>query len=294
MRGYRGVKYTLFIFCYIFWVVSAVLIVVGVYAKIAKEKDVVDSLSVDPALFLILLGSTLFLLNFFGCSGSLRNSTCLLNAFLVLLVLVLILQFAAAAVCFIFTEQVLERSERLLMRAVVRYRDDPDLQNAIDFVQKKFGCCGVQSHRDWNRNPYFICNEGNPSLEACGVPYSCCRNNSNQTVLNTMCGYGMQNQDQDQNQDREDQNENPDQNLDQIFTVGCMDQISWWTKKNLMLVGGLTLAMLMLEVSLLVLASIQVWWILRVRKKNRQRSQSRKSTRTDNFWFPPFADFNEE
>ncbi|XP_047199137.1 tetraspanin-33-like [Hippoglossus stenolepis] len=79
MRGYRGIKYTLFICCYVFWVVSSALIAVGIYAKIAKEKDVVDTLTADPALLLIVVGSVMFLITFLGCCGSLRNATCLLK-----------------------------------------------------------------------------------------------------------------------------------------------------------------------------------------------------------------------
>lgn len=33
--------------------------------------------------------------------------------------------------------QVMERTERLMMKAIVRYREDQDLENAIDFIQKK-------------------------------------------------------------------------------------------------------------------------------------------------------------
>ncbi|XP_029943111.1 tetraspanin-33 [Salarias fasciatus] len=292
MRGYRGVKYSLFCLCYVFWVVSAVLIAVGVYAKIAKEKGVVDSLSVDPALFLICVGSFLFLLTFLGCSGSLRNAPCLLNAFLSLLLLVLVLQIVAGCVCFLFTDQVLERSERLLMRAVESYRDDPDLQNAIDFVQRKFGCCGVGGHGDWDRNPYFTCRHGNPGLEACGVPYSCCRRHGNQTVLNTMCGYGMQDQDPDRDRDQ-DRDRDRDWDRDQqIFTVGCLEQIRTWTRNNLLLVAGLTLAMLLLEVSLVVLALVQVCWIRRVQKRNRDRDRDRERDRSPSVWLPAFADFD--
>lgn len=31
----------------------------------------------------------------------------------------------------------MERTEKLMMKAVVRYREDQDLENAIDFIQKK-------------------------------------------------------------------------------------------------------------------------------------------------------------
>ncbi|KAK7889166.1 hypothetical protein WMY93_024726 [Mugilogobius chulae] len=137
MRGYRGVKYTLFICCYIFWVVSALLIAVGIYAKVAKEKDVVDTLTLDPALLLIVVGSVTFLITFLGCWGALRNAPCLLKTFLAVLVVVLLLQVAAGVITYLFTDMVMERTELLMLKAVVRYREDRDLENAIDFVQKK-------------------------------------------------------------------------------------------------------------------------------------------------------------
>lgn len=41
--------------------------------------DVVDTLASDPALLLIVVGSVMFLITFFGCFGALRNATCLLK-----------------------------------------------------------------------------------------------------------------------------------------------------------------------------------------------------------------------
>ncbi len=34
-----------------------------------------------------------------------------------------------------------------------------------------------------------------------------------------------------------------------IYTIGCLDEIVWWGKQNLLLVGGMTLALLCIEVS---------------------------------------------
>ena len=57
-----------------------------------------------------------------------------------------------------------------------------------------------------------------------------------QTVLNTMCGYGMQ------QLEESPANEN-------IFTIGCLENIIWWAKNNLLLVAGLTGGLLLLEVT---------------------------------------------
>ncbi|XP_017291309.1 tetraspanin-33 isoform X1 [Kryptolebias marmoratus] len=306
MRGYRGIKYTLFIFCYFFWVVSAVLIAVGIYAKIAKEKDVVDTLAVDPALLLIVVGVLMFLITFLGCFGALRNATCLLKTFLAILVAIFLLQIAAGVVGYIFTDtvriqkqdhittstkqktrcdnavvQVMDRTEKLMMKAIVRYREDQDLENAIDFIQKKFQCCGVEDYKDWSHNVYFECSDTNPSLEACGVPFSCCILLKNQTVLNTMCGYGTQQM--EEHSARED-----------IFTIGCVEKIIWWAKNNLRLVGGLMAGLLLLEVCMMSLAGAQISWIKKVQQRQKDNEARGKSEQKERLWFPAFTDFTDE
>ncbi|XP_073332255.1 tetraspanin-33 [Pagrus major] len=281
MRGYRTIKYTLFIFCYFFWVVSAVLTAVGIYAKIAKEKDVVDTLTLDPALLLIIVGSVMFLITFLGCFGALRNVTCLLKTFLGILTAVLLLQIAAGVVGYLFTDMVMERTEKLMTKAVVLYREDQDLENAIDFIQKKFQCCGVESYQDWSHNVYFKCSDTNPSLEACGVPFSCCVQLQNQTVLNTMCGYGMQ--------QLEERSARQD-----VFTIGCLEKIVSWAKHNLLLVAGLTGGLLLLEVCMISLAAAQISRINKVQRQKRENSHRGSSERKDSYWYPAFADFDDE
>lgn len=57
-----------------------------------------------------------------------------------------------------------------------------------------------------------------------------------QTVLNTMCGYGMQQLD-----------ERPA--AQDVFIVGCLEKTVRWAKNNLLLVAGLTGGLLLLEVT---------------------------------------------
>lgn len=65
-----------------------------------------------------------------------------------------------------------------------------------------------------------------------------------QTVLNTMCGYGMQQLGElSAGQD--------------VFTIGCLERIVWWAKNNLLLVAGLTAGLLLLEVTPLTGGQVQ-------------------------------------
>ncbi|XP_065097945.1 tetraspanin-33 [Paramisgurnus dabryanus] len=261
-KSYRVVKYTLFVCCYIFWVFSAVLIAVGVYAKVAKESDVVDTLYIDPALLLIIVGCIMFTITLFGCFGALRNISVLLNTFIGILGLILLMQITAAVFCLMFTDKVQERTEQVMIKAIVRYRDDQDLENVIDFVQKKFQCCGVNSYSDWSKNIYFNLSDHNPSLEAGGVPFSCCKRLKNETVFNTMCGYGTQKMKQ-----------NPASRI--IYTIGCLDKIVWWGKQNLLLVGGMTLVLFFLEICMMSLAAVLLRQIRNVQQRKRKTDTGR-------------------
>ncbi|XP_077463920.1 tetraspanin-33 isoform X1 [Stigmatopora argus] len=315
MRGYRGVKYFLFIFCYVFWVLSAILIAVGIYAKVAKEKDVVDTLTVDPALLLMAVGSLTFSIAFLGCFGALRNAICLLKTFASILAALLLLQLTAGILGYVFTEavgrrretikggrplpgesdgfragvdggcfvvEVMERTRRLMMKTVLRYREDRDLENAIDFVQKKLQCCGVDGYKDWSRNVYFQCSDSNPSLEACGVPFSCCVPPANQTVPNTMCGFGTQLHSRELAERH-------------VFPDGCADKIAHWLGQNVKMAAGLAGGLLLLEVCVMSLAWAQACWIHKVRRRHRAALASKSAShKKEDVWLPAFADFDAQ
>ncbi|XP_076880887.1 tetraspanin-33 [Brachyhypopomus gauderio] len=267
MKTYRAIKYTLFVCCYIFWVASGVLICVGVYAKVAKENDVVDTLTTDPALLVLTVGSLMFVITFLGCFGALRDGSVLLKTFLGILLVIFLLQITAAVLGFLFSDMVLERTELFMKKAVVLYREDMDLENVIDFVQKKFLCCGVDYYTDWSQNAYFNCSENNPSLEACGVPFSCCVRQLNETVFNSMCGY-------------ESQRKEESSIKKQIYTHGCLDKIVLWGEQNLLLLGGFSTSLLCLEICMITLAAAQIGQIQTVQEKMKKAGGQTKRSAT--------------
>ncbi|KAM9460845.1 tetraspanin-33 [Clarias gariepinus] len=254
MATCQATKYILFICCYIFWVASGVMIAVGIYAKVAKENDVVDTLATDPALLLLTLGSLTFIITFLGCFGALRDIATLLKMFLGILMVILFLQMAAAVLGFVFSDLVLRRTELLMNKAIVLYREDMDLENVIDFVQKKFLCCGVNNYLDWSKNAYFNCSENNPSLEACGVPFSCCVRHPTETVFNSMCGY-------------KSQGKTESLVMERIYIHGCLNKMVLWGKQNLLLVGGISIGLLCLEICMITLAAAQLSHIQKNEKK---------------------------
>ncbi|VDM98348.1 unnamed protein product [Thelazia callipaeda] len=76
---------------------------------------------------------------------------------------------------------------------IIRYRDDPDLQLFVDWIQINLKCCGSRSPHDWNDNIYFsdaktLHRYGSP--EAGGVPFSCCKEDKSEILRNLYCGLG--------------------------------------------------------------------------------------------------------
>ncbi|XP_041718208.1 tetraspanin-33-like isoform X2 [Coregonus clupeaformis] len=225
------VKYLLFIFNLIFWMISLVMMSIGVYARMMKHAEAAMAcLAVDPAILLLIVGVLMFFITFCGCVGSLRENICLLQTFCIFLTMIFLLQLAAGILGFVFSDKARNKVSEIINNAIVHYRDDIDLQNLIDFGQKEFSCCGGVTYTDWSQNMYFNCTTDNPSRERCSVPFSCCLLSKDELVINTMCGQGMQ-------------------ELSFlragafIHTNGCIDKLVNWIHSNLFMLGGIALGL---------------------------------------------------
>ncbi|XP_069100660.1 tetraspanin-17 isoform X3 [Pleurodeles waltl] len=201
-QPYRGpevsccVKYSLFAFNIIFWLLGASFLAIGLWAW--AEKGVLSNISsitdlggFDPVWLFIVVGAVMFILGFAGCIGALRENTFLLKFFSVFLGLIFFLELTAGILAFVFKDWIKEQMNLFINNNVKAYRDDIDLQNLIDFAQEYWSCCGAHGPNDWNLNIYFNCTDWNPSRERCGVPFSCCVKDPAEDVPNTQCGYDV-------------------------------------------------------------------------------------------------------
>ncbi|XP_050964313.1 tetraspanin-33 [Labeo rohita] len=239
------VKYLLFFFNMIFWVIALILISIGVYSRIVKHETALACLTVDPALLLMIVGIIMFLITFCGCVGSLRENICLLQTFCIILTIIFLLQLVAGILGFVFSDKARGRVTEMVGNAIKHYRDDMDLQNLIDYGQKQFNCCGGISYMDWSQNMYFNCSDENPSTERCSVPFSCCLISKEETVINTMCGHGVQNMAYGKAGDF-------------INTNGCIDKVVNWIHSNLFLLGGIALGLAIPQLVGILLSQILI------------------------------------
>jgi len=230
------IKYLVFGFNGLFWLLGAALTAIGVWAW--SEKDVFANLSKvsrvpDPALFFIIIGFALFWIGKAGCVGALRENICLLSCFAGVIGFLFAVQVIIGILAFAYKDWVAQQAKDQLKNMLVLYREDEDLQNIIDWVQGDWlKCCGVDDYNDWNDNEYFNCSS--PSVEKCGVPFSCCKFADEDVIKNTQCGFGVR--------------ENKQGLINRIYVDGCLVQGGKWLNKNLIPVAGVVVAIALLQI----------------------------------------------
>ncbi|CAH0604367.1 unnamed protein product [Chrysodeixis includens] len=109
----------------------------------------------------------------FGCIGALKESTCLVNIFAVILSLVFVLEIAAAIAAYSLRGQVTEMLDVKLRSTLPYYYENDEVHGAFDFIQNRLNCCGVDSYMDWGivTPPAGI---SGISINNITVPNSCC------------------------------------------------------------------------------------------------------------------------
>ncbi|XP_059621235.1 tetraspanin-33-like [Phlebotomus argentipes] len=245
------VKYMIFLLNFVFWLFGGLLIGVGFYAFVDKWQ-VTGWLKVDNfydvilniSLVMIIAGGVVFVVSFAGCLGALRENTCLLKFYSMCLLMFFLLEMAVAIVGFVFPHNMNSFLEDSFTdKIITTYRDDPDLQNLIDFAQQEFKCCGLSNagYLDWGKNEYFNCSS--PSVERCGVPYSCCINATDISsgLVNIMCGYGAQ-------------NASVAAASKKIWTSGCIEIVRVWAERNLYTIAGVALGAALSQLFVIYLA----------------------------------------
>lgn len=229
--SYVFLKFLLCFYAIIFWLVGGFILAIGIYAEVERQRNkTLHEVFLAPAIILILLGILMFVVSFIGVLASLRDNLPLLKVFMYTLAVCLFLELLGGILALAFRNQTVGLVNKNIRKGIVNYYDDLDFKNIMDFVQKKFKCCGGQEYTDWAVNMYHNCSAPGPL--ACGVPYTCCVTTKPNEVANTMCGY------------RTLQKERLDL-IDTIHIRGCTDAFLIWLMDNYKIMAGLLLGILL-------------------------------------------------
>jgi CD63 antigen len=210
--GMKCVKYMLFLFNLIFFLAGLGLIIVGAVVQ-AKFNDYFsffgDSFS-GAAILLIVVGSVIFIIGFFGCCGAYKENYCMTMTFAVLLLIIFILEIAAGITAYALRHKVRGFVEQKLHESIDGYgkSDDPAITKSWDQAQTDFQCCGVNNYTDWSAS--------GAKLPDGALPDSCCKENTEG------CGAGML----------------TNFDSDKMNSRGCVSGFEEWVQDNIIIVGG--------------------------------------------------------
>ncbi|XP_056134852.1 tetraspanin-15 [Lampris incognitus] len=229
--SYIFLKFLLFGYAIVWWLVGGCILAIGIYAEVERQRyKTLEGLFLAPAIILIVLGIVMFVVSFIGVLASLRDNLTLLKVFMYTLTVCLILELLGGILALVFRNQTLDFLNKNIRKGMVNYYDDLDFKNIMDFVQKKFKCCGGQEFKDWQVNMYHNCSAPGPL--ACGVPYTCCISPKPNEVANTLCGHGVLKKE-------------GLEVLNIIYIRGCTDAFLIWLLDNYKIMAGLLLGILL-------------------------------------------------
>uniref|UniRef100_A0A8C6KYV7 Tetraspanin n=1 Tax=Nothobranchius furzeri TaxID=105023 RepID=A0A8C6KYV7_NOTFU len=154
--GMKCVKYLLFVFNFIFWLMGSFVLAVGLWLRFDPETVSLLNDNKAPDTFflgvyiLIGAGSLIMLVGFFGCCGAVRESQCLLGSFFACLLIIFGSEVAAGVFGFLNKDKIIEDVQNFYKKTY----DENNNSTMILSYQKVLNCCGTKASRcfDIQRN----------------------------------------------------------------------------------------------------------------------------------------------
>ncbi|XP_061419467.1 CD63 antigen-like [Lethenteron reissneri] len=224
----KCVKYLLFVFNLLFFVSGLGLVIVGALAQanVGAFGKLSDNATTGAPVLLIVVGSIILVVAFFGCFGSIKENRCMLGTFTALLVIILLVEIAAGIAAFVFKDKINGYFSKDLKDLYNKYPSSASDAKVIDDMQQKLKCCGASNYTEWlnynvwNQDPV---NHGN-------TPDSCCVN------VTTGCGKGEA------------------AKPDKIYTDACVPKLETELKKSLVWIGAVVLGIGLAQIIGVILA----------------------------------------
>lgn len=174
--GDKCAKWLLFVFNFIFFLSGIVIITLGAIVT-ADDPDYVSLLGSDNfftlSIVMIVIGCIVTIVSFFGCCGALKNNTCMLYTFSVLLTIIFLLELVGAILAFVYQDQINSNVSDSLTETFTDACTDPNYFSEWEDMQQSLQCCGVQGPDDWKK-----CYSGDYFPPSCCVSDSSCNNDS--------------------------------------------------------------------------------------------------------------------
>lgn len=143
----KCVKYLLFVFNFIFWLMGSLVLAVGLWLRFDPETVSLLNGEGAPDTFfigvyiLIGAGSLIMLVGFFGCCGAVQESQCLLGLFFACLVIIFGAEVAAGVFGFLNKDKIIQDVQSFYKTSYDEKTNGTMIQNSY---HKVLNCCGTE------------------------------------------------------------------------------------------------------------------------------------------------------
>lgn len=158
---YSCIKYLMFAFNFLFWLLGCVILGIGIWIKV-DPTTIADVAKEDPQLqeffeelhtygyesagayVLIAVGSIIMVIGFLGCCGAIRESQCMLVLFFIFLTIIFIVLLVCGIYVIIAKDRVKTKISTTLKGKIDGVkRDVEDDKKFMKALQDKLECCGA-------------------------------------------------------------------------------------------------------------------------------------------------------
>lgn len=156
---YSCIKYLMFAFNFLFWLLGCVILGIGIWIKVdpatigdvAKEDAELQAFFNElqaygsvGAYVLIAVGSIIMVIGFLGCCGAIRESQCMLALFFVFLTLIFIVLLVCGIYVIIAKDKVKTNISETLEKKIKEMKGgDQEAKKFMKALQDKLNCCGA-------------------------------------------------------------------------------------------------------------------------------------------------------
>jgi len=156
------VKFFVFLFNFVCVAGALFLIVFGAlfYKGYNEYKDLLPEAGSYqyPPVLMIVVGLIVFIIAFFGCCGTCRESKCMMMTYATLLLILLIAEIGIVLGIYYNQNGLKDWLKSGLDKSMEDYDNKVEVREAWDTLQSTFHCCGVDSYTDWKlRLPKSCC-----------------------------------------------------------------------------------------------------------------------------------------
>ncbi|XP_048840143.1 CD9 antigen-like [Brienomyrus brachyistius] len=160
--GMKCVKYLLFIFNLIFWMIGSLVLAVGLWLRFdSKTTSLLNQEDAPTAFFigvyiLIGAGGLMMLVGFFGCCGAVRESQCLLGSFFASLLVIFGAEIAAGVFGFLNRDVIVQEIQEFHKNVVRKTNTTTQLCCNLSKNCKDLEACNTAIGAFFQNNLYIV------------------------------------------------------------------------------------------------------------------------------------------